>query len=124
MRVSELGEIKFFESSAGARIYQIPIQMFPVLRGYAYLVFVEDGATEYRVLIDSGSGFGDSNQHLEAGVKAVAENEGHSFGFDKLTHVFITHGHIDHFGGLDFLRPLTCARVGVHELDLRNLTNY
>jgi glyoxylase-like metal-dependent hydrolase (beta-lactamase superfamily II) len=122
--VSEPGEIKYFESSAGARIYQIPIQMFPILKGYAYLVFVDDGASKYRVLIDSGSGFGESNQHLESGVKAIAENEGRSFGYDKLTHVFITHGHIDHFGGLTYLRPLTQAKVGVHELDLRNLTNY
>jgi glyoxylase-like metal-dependent hydrolase (beta-lactamase superfamily II) len=36
----------------------------------------------------------------------------------------ITHGHIDHFGGLSYIRPLTKARLGVHELDLRILTNY
>jgi glyoxylase-like metal-dependent hydrolase (beta-lactamase superfamily II) len=121
---SEPGEIKFFETSAGGRIYQIPIQMFPILWGYAYLVFVKDGLQEYRVLIDSGSGFGDSNQHLEAGIEAVAAYEGPSCGLDKLTHVFITHGHIDPFGGLTYVRPRTQAKVGVHELDLRNLTNY
>ena len=41
-----------------------------------------------------------------------------------MTHIFITHGHIDHFGGLSFLVEKTDAKVGIHELDLRNLTNY
>lgn len=118
------GEITLYETSSGGRIYQIPIQMFPILNGYAYLVFVEYGVHEYRVLVDTGSGFGDSNQHLEAGTQAIAQYEGGSFGFNDLTHIFITHGHIDHFGGLSYLRPLTQAKVVVHDLDLRNLTNY
>jgi glyoxylase-like metal-dependent hydrolase (beta-lactamase superfamily II) len=44
--------------------------------------------------------------------------------FASLTHVLITHGHIDHIGGLTALRPHTAAKIGVHELDRRILTHY
>jgi glyoxylase-like metal-dependent hydrolase (beta-lactamase superfamily II) len=117
-------QVRRFESSGGGRIFQIPMLEFPGLSGYAYLVLVEDASGPYRVLIDSGSGFGESNRQLEAGLQAVSELIGEPFGFPDLTHILITHGHIDHFGGLTYVRPRTPALIGVHELDLRNLTNY
>lgn len=113
-----------FETDQGAKVYQIGLQEFPILWGYVYAVHFKDHGQEYRVLIDSGSGYGESNQQLENGLKVVSEREGIPFGLQDLTHVLITHGHIDHFGGLSYVRPRTRARIGVHELDLRNLTNY
>ncbi len=123
--LSKPPEVSLFETSRGARIFQIPLQEFPILWGYAYLVLLDDPQEgSYRVLIDSGSGFGDSNQHLEYGFQRISQIIGQTIGLEHLTHVFITHGHIDHFGGLTYVRPRTQARIGVHELDLRNLTNY
>lgn len=116
--------VQAFETDRGAKVYQIALQEFPILWGYVYAVHIIDAGQEYRVLIDSGSGYGESNQQLENGLKVVSESEGIPFGLQDLTHVLITHGHIDHFGGLSYVRPRTCARIGVHELDLRNLTNY
>jgi len=118
------GTVKTFQTSAGGKIAQIPIQMFPILWGYVYLVLVEHDSHLYRVLIDTGSGFGDSNQHLETGLQSASQALGEQVGFDNLTHILITHGHIDHFGGLNYVQPRSPARIGVHELDLRNLTNY
>jgi glyoxylase-like metal-dependent hydrolase (beta-lactamase superfamily II) len=87
--------------------------------GYVYLVLVQDAELgEMRVLIDTGSGFGASDRHLQAGLEQLLVSP------DSLTHILITHGHIDHFGGLSSLRPLTSARLGVHELDQRILTHY
>ena len=118
-------EVTLFETNRGARIFQIPLQEFPILCGYAYLVLVDyPQESPYRVMIDSGSGFGDSNLHLEAGFRRISQLIGESIGFEHLTHIFVTHGHIDHFGGLAYVRPRTHARIGVHELDLRTLTNY
>ncbi len=117
--------VTYFESSGGAQIFQIPLQEFPILLGYAYLVIVDDqDGTPYRVLVDSGSGFGECNQHLESGLQAISLQMEKKIELSDLTHVLITHGHIDHFGGLTYVRPRTSAKIGVHELDLRNLTNY
>lgn len=122
---NEQTNVRLFESSGGARIFQIPLQEFPILWGYAYLVLWEENdQSPWRVLIDTGSGFGLSNEHLEAGFRAVSDQIGVPISFNDLTHVLITHGHIDHFGGLSYVRPRTNAKIGVHELDLRNLTNY
>ncbi len=119
-----LREVQMFRTAGGAQIYQLPLQAFPGLWGYAYLVLADGEGGPYRVLIDVGSGFWESNQHLEAGLQAVEQRRGGPLGLADLTHIFITHGHIDHFGGLGFVRPRTAALLGVHELDLRNLTNY
>ncbi len=35
-----------------------------------------------------------------------------------------THAHIDHFGGLRKLHPLTNAKIGVHELDLQTVAHH
>jgi len=118
-------EVRTYETFAGARIFQIPLQEFPILWGFVYLVWIDGPEDEpYRVLIDTGSGFGESNRDLEEGFRQASQILKQPVGLGNLTHVFITHGHIDHFGGLSYVRPRTQARIGVHELDLRNLTNY
>jgi glyoxylase-like metal-dependent hydrolase (beta-lactamase superfamily II) len=118
-------QVQAFESAGGARIFQIPLKEFPMLWGQAYLVLFDDpDHGPYRVLIDTGSGFGDSNRHLEAGLETVSQQIGQPVTLADLTHIFITHAHIDHFGGLKYVRPRTAARLGIHELDLRNLTQY
>jgi metal-dependent hydrolase (beta-lactamase superfamily II) len=125
LRTSTSAQIGLFETAGGARIFQIPTQLFPILKGSVYLVLLDDPKWgRYRVLIDTGSGMDESNRCLEAGLHAVAEQAGEELGWENLTHILITHGHIDHFGGLAFIRPRTAAKIGVHELDLRNLTHY
>jgi len=109
-----------FETTGGARIFRIPMNVFPEFWAYAYLVLV-DGHT---VLIDTGSGFGDSNAHMEAGFDQASRAAGRTIRIEDLTHILITHSHIDHFGGLVFLHGRTNALIGIHELDLGNLTNY
>ena len=117
-------DVRRFETCAGASIFQIPMYVFPELWGYAYLVLLDDDSGSYRLLIDAGSGFGDSNQHLQAGFDAISHQLGSPVGLGDLTHILVTHGHIDHIGGLAYVRPRTGAQIGVHELDLRNLTHY
>jgi glyoxylase-like metal-dependent hydrolase (beta-lactamase superfamily II) len=114
-------EQQVFETSQGARVYQIPMEAFPGLLTFAYLVLYQD----YCVLIDTGSGHGDSNQQLIEGIQGAEKlRSGQPIRLEDLTHVLITHGHIDHFGGLEEITSRTDALVGVHKLDRRNITNY
>lgn len=113
--------VERYESSGGARVYRLPLEVFPDFWGYAHLVLADGLAA----LVDVGSGFGDSNEHLEAGLAAVRGAFGEAVDWASLTHVLISHGHIDHFGGLTYVRERAPqAQVGVHELDLRVLTRY
>lgn len=118
-------QVNLFHTAEGAQIFQIPVHEFPGLWGWVYLVLVHDAHLgEMRVLIDTGSGIGESNQHLEEGIARVSDMAGRKLGLEDLTHILITHGHIDHFGGLTFLRQRSSAQVGVHELDQRVLTRF
>jgi glyoxylase-like metal-dependent hydrolase (beta-lactamase superfamily II) len=112
--------VEVHASTSGARVYRLPLEVFPGFWAYAHLVFAGDLV----VLVDAGSGFGDSNEHLEAAFESVRRDHGEAAQWSRLTHVVITHGHIDHFGGLPYVRSRTSAPIAIHELDLRVLTNY
>ncbi len=113
-------EIKRFETSGKRTIYTFSVESFPVLRTNVYLI--EDG--DSLILVDTGSGREKSNEELLAGVTAVSEQHNTSFTLKDVTHILITHGHIDHFGGLPFVRQYTDAPIGVHLLDRRVVSNH
>lgn len=116
-----LPPVRRFETCNGIRIYQLPMEVFPAFVAYAYLVLA-DGTTV--VLLDAGSGFGESSVQLLAGLAEVRQRFGEAITPAELTRIIITHGHIDHFGGLTALRHHTTAPIGIHELDRRVLQNY
>jgi glyoxylase-like metal-dependent hydrolase (beta-lactamase superfamily II) len=118
--MAALPPIERFESSSGARIYRLPVEVFPDFIAYCYVV-LEAGVP---TLVDTGSGYGNSNDHLLAGIGALKEQFGESVTLADLRRILISHGHIDHFGGLSFIAEQTDAQVGIHEIDRRVLTAY
>lgn len=110
-----------YRSSSGVDIYRISMMLFP--NGFVGHAYVLDGAGVL-TLVDAGSGMGSSNDDLLDGFQQLQDRFNVSFGLGDIRRVIITHGHIDHFGGLAFVKAHADAEVGIHELDRRVLTNY
>ncbi len=103
-----------FETCSDACIHRLPVAAFPGMWANAWLVETDD----VLALVDTGSGSEHSNETLAAGFARAGRR------IEDLTHILLTHGHIDHFGGLPFLRSRANALVGVHELDLQTITRH
>ncbi len=103
-----------FETENGAKIFRLPVQAYPKFWAYVYLVVLH----EKRILIDAGSGTDTSHDDLLNGLgqAGIASND--------LTHILLTHAHIDHYGGLTRLKPLTSAKIGCHELDVQTVAHH
>lgn len=114
------GPVTRFEAQDGIRIYRIPVRVFPHLIANCYVVL----AGAYSALIDSGSGLGDSDADLRQGFAALRSEWSEALDWADLRRIVITHGHIDHHGGLGMLRQLTNAPIAIHELDRRVLVNH
>jgi glyoxylase-like metal-dependent hydrolase (beta-lactamase superfamily II) len=103
-----------FRTAGGASIHRLPVLAFPGMWANVYVVEV-DG---WVVLIDAGSGNDVSNESLESGLLELG------ISLKNLSHILLTHGHIDHYGGLSYIRSRSTAQLAVHELDLGTITRH
>lgn len=115
-----MSEVTKHETGQGRCIYSFRVEAFPTLIANIYVV--DDG--EQLILVDCGSGLEKSNQGLLEGFESLRQAYGFRFSLEAVDRILITHAHIDHFGGLPFVRQYTDAPVGVHILDRRVLSNY
>jgi glyoxylase-like metal-dependent hydrolase (beta-lactamase superfamily II) len=115
-----MNRVRVFQTSAGRCIYCIPVHSFPHLITNLYVI--DDGGR--LSLVDCGTGLEESNEELLAGFEAIGEQFGKRLRLADLDAIIVTHGHIDHFGGLAFVRQHTAAPISVHPLDRRVLSNY
>ena len=112
--------VERFESSTGVRIYRVSCQAFPTLVVHTYLLIGAGPIT----LVDTGSGYGDSTPQLMAGLDSIRTEFGEAVSARDIGRVIITHGHMDHFGGLAQMAGPITAEVGIHELDKWVLESY
>lgn len=112
--------VERFESRTGVRFYRIPCQALPDLSGRVHLLLNAGPPT----LVDTGSGSPRSIQQVANGLEAVRTEFGESFAISDIQRILITHGHIDHIGGLAEFVERTAAEVYVHPLDSRVVTSF
>lgn len=113
-----LPEIKRFVSNASVVIYRIPCQVMPDFSARVHLLLGAGPPT----LVDTGSGFGLSTGQILQGLETVRKRFGEPIQPQDIRRILITHGHVDHVGGLPELLEKTSAAVAIHELDCRMLT--
>jgi glyoxylase-like metal-dependent hydrolase (beta-lactamase superfamily II) len=118
--MSEIPAVERFVSGSGVRIYRISGEAFPGLVGHIYLVLEAGPPT----LVDTGSGYAQCTDQLLAGLEAVRTDFAEPVSLTDIRRILLTHGHIDHIGGLAHLQARTGAQVGIHALDRRNVTAY
>jgi glyoxylase-like metal-dependent hydrolase (beta-lactamase superfamily II) len=119
--MSDLPPVTCHVASTGARIYRIPTHVFAGFIAYCYVILDMGVPT----LVDVGSGIGASTDEVLAGIATLKDDFGEAITVRDIERILITHGHVDHFGGLTHLLEATGgAQVGIHPLDRRVLTNY
>src|SRR5215470_2822695 len=112
--------VRPFESASGVRIYLLPIETLPNHVNNVYLIL---SSAHTPLLFDAGSGIGRTREDFARAARLLAEVYGEGDVLDRVRDVIISHGHIDHFGGVGYWQNRG-ARLYVHEHDLRVLTNF
>lgn len=112
--------VKKYVSSGGVAAYKLPVEAFPNHVTNCYLV-MGDPIT----LLDTGSGWDTANKELVACFETLREEFGESVHLKDVGRVILTHGHVDHFGGVNFVcEQAPDAEVGIHELDASVIQNF
>ncbi len=114
-------KVERFETSGGGLIFRLPLEVFPQYIAYAHLISYDDKLA----LVDVGSGFGSCHADLVAGLETVRAEHGIPASLENVHQIIISHGHVDHFGGLAQVKAQAPqAEVGLHELSRPVLVNY
>ena len=106
----------------GKSVYQIKLRVLPFLEGMLYLI--PDEKEKAWTLIDAGGGDSISNADFEKGIEIIRAKYDASFRLDQITRVFLTHAHVDHFGGVARLKQIAGCEVCAHVLESRLIESY
>lgn len=97
------------------RLYRIRIRTLPHLTGFVYLLLGDFPPT----LIDAGSGEGESSIQLLEGLDQVRTRFRERLAPQDIDRIFLTHAHVDHFGGAGALAAYLDAEIWMHVFDSR-----
>ncbi len=104
--------IRKYTTSGGKTVYKLPVEAFPNHVTNCYLVL-----TDPVTLLDTASGWDMANRELVGCFERLKTEFGEKITLKDVDRVIITHGHIDHFGGVNFVIDESAADLWIHELD-------
>lgn len=111
--------VRRFETASGIPIYRLPVEAFPNHITNCYLI-----KSDALILLDAGSGGEQNRRDMDAAFEVLRDEFGESLTLADVEIHIITHGHIDHFGGLNHVLEKSSARLGIHELDAPVIANF
>lgn len=112
--------LKRYNTSSGRPVYRIVAETFPDHINNLYFLPQASG----NVLIDAATTTETAVRDLKRAERLLSECFGQTFRTEEITDIILTHGHIDHFGGLHRLAERSNARVHIHELDFKSLAQF
>jgi glyoxylase-like metal-dependent hydrolase (beta-lactamase superfamily II) len=104
--------IRGYKSAGGTTVYKLPVEAF---RGHftnCYLVM-----TDPVTLLDAASGREASNASMLDCFRRLRNEFDEKVQLFDVGRLILTHGHIDHFGGVNFVVEQSDAEIAIHELD-------
>lgn len=110
-------QVAHFSASPEIDVYRLTTEAFPDFPVHVYVLLGCGPPT----LVDAGSSEESSIVGLQTAMAALREEYGSFVDWPDIERIVLTHGHIDHAGGLSEVADW-CApgvKVGVHELDRR-----
>lgn len=110
-----LGGVRRFAAGDGTDIWQLKLETFPGHINNVYLLVRGDDV----LLWDVGSGADSSTRDLHRSFFALQRLHGVELDLSDIGTAVISHGHLDHYGGAEWIRANTNAALLIHELDLR-----
>ncbi len=112
--------LRHFRTDDGRDLYALPVEAFPGFFVNLYLIL--DGNSV--VLVDCGTGLESCRRQIEERISEVRRTYVPNLQISDIDLIVVTHGHIDHFGGLPWIKEKTGAPATIHVLDRRVLSNY
>ena len=111
--------LRKYVSSGGTVVYKLPVEAFPNHVTNCYLVM-----TDPVTLLDTASGWDSANQELVKCFEGLQGAFGEKVTLKDVDRVIITHGHVDHFGGVNFVIDESAADLYIHELDANVIQHF
>ena len=111
--------VRRHETGSGIPVYCLPVEAFPNHITNCYLI-----KTDPLILLDAGSAYPQNKVDMDAAFDTLRDEFGESLTLADVEVHIISHGHVDHFGGLNHVLERSGARLGIHELDAPVIANF